>query len=99
MMFREVPIQSANKGMELIRYASKLKNRLKRLANIPVYRWVMLTVETPNKTKVNISRDGFHNLFWDDIEQVYKIVTNNFYMSCIAVNKINDINIYINIIR
>lgn len=53
----------------------------------------MLTVETPNKTKVNISRDGFHNLFWDDIEQVYKIVTNNFYMSCIAVNKINDINV------
>lgn len=33
-----VPIKSANKGMELIRYASKLKNRLKTLANIPVYR-------------------------------------------------------------
>ena len=32
-----VPIKSANKGMELIRYASKLKNRLKRLVNIPVY--------------------------------------------------------------
>ena len=33
-----VPIKSANKGMELIRYASRLKNRLKRLVNIPVYR-------------------------------------------------------------
>ena len=33
-----VPIKSANKGMELIRYASKLKNRLKTLAHISIYR-------------------------------------------------------------
>lgn len=33
-----VPIRSAKKGMELIIYASKLKNRIKTLANIPVYR-------------------------------------------------------------
>ena len=33
-----IPIKSANKGMELIRYASKLKNRLKTLAHISIYR-------------------------------------------------------------
>ena len=52
----------------------------------------MLTIETPDKTKISISRDGFHNLFWDETEKVYKIATNNFYMQCITVNKINDIN-------
>ena len=53
----------------------------------------MLTIETPDKTKISISRDGFHNLLWDETEKVYKIATNNFYMQCITVNKINDINI------
>ena len=33
-----VPIRSAKKGMELIKFASKLKNRLKTLAHIPAYR-------------------------------------------------------------
>ena len=53
----------------------------------------MLTVETPDKITVTISRDGFHNLYWDSHENAYKIVTNNFYMSCITVQKVNDIEV------